>query len=493
MAFVLALFFNVSHAQLDDAGLSEDLETSTTPEPFDDAGFSDNAEIPDSPELPDDADPSGKRVKVELSGYAEMEFGQIMGGKHQAFLFSDFSGEGKDEIKAPIWRHRTYAAVGVHATINDRLKIDVVPGLRLFYNTIPEPYEKTNVNSNDQLLGKYFGAYIDEAAGRIKIGDLDDPLFEVGIGRFRYKYNQQARNLGEYLFRTGTYPGYFISQFDLAFARLSGFYLRSFLLDGRLSQDILLTMGTEIHPYHNWSLTYLVDADLGGFLNIGAGIMFANLIETEPDRVTPKTDMNSYMNADGDTSYYTFKGVKPMGRLCFDPKRFFDTKIFGEEDLKIYAEAAILGVKDYKAYMYDVDTSVVPDTSYRNFYDNMKERIPIVIGFNFPAFKILDVLSIELEYCGGLYPNSYDEIITAYNPQPFCELKGSATQELYKKDNWKWSIYARKTVLDGFTITAQAARDHIRTESVHPKLADNEETLVRWNNWHWWLKLGFGF
>ena len=65
-----------------------------------------------------------------------------------------------------------------------------------------------------------------------------------------------------------------------------------------------------------------------------------------------------------------------MARVCFDFKKFFNTNIFGDQDLKLYCEAAILGVKDYKLY-----------------YNNLVQRIPVMVGFNVPAFKILDLIA----------------------------------------------------------------------------------------------------
>ncbi len=68
----------------------------------------------------------------------------------------------------------------------------------------------------------------------------------------------------------------------------------------------------------------------------------------------------------------------------------FLQRLFGKNDLKLYAEGAILGCENYPGW-------------YNNIYD----RMPIMFGFNFPTFKLLDVLAIEAEYFPSPYKNSY--------------------------------------------------------------------------------------
>ena len=48
------------------------------------------------------------------------------------------------------------------------------------------------------------------------------PAFNLDVGYFPFKYNGDAWNLGEYLFRTGTYPQFLITNFDFAASRVAG-------------------------------------------------------------------------------------------------------------------------------------------------------------------------------------------------------------------------------------------------------------------------------
>ena len=45
---------------------------------------------------------------------------------------------------------------------------------------------------------------------------------DLAVGYFPYKYNPEARNLGEYLFRSGTYPVYLTNDYDFPLARVAG-------------------------------------------------------------------------------------------------------------------------------------------------------------------------------------------------------------------------------------------------------------------------------
>jgi len=60
-----------------------------------------------------------------------------------------------------------------------------------------------------------------------------------------------------------------------------------------------------------------------------------------------------------------------MARVSLDPKTFLPfSGIFGKRDLKLYGEALVIGLKNYK-----------------EIYNKIWQRIPITFGFNFPGFK----------------------------------------------------------------------------------------------------------
>ena len=132
-------------------------------------------------------------------------------------------------------------------------------------------------------------------------------------------------------------------------------------------------------------------------LDVGAGIMFDRLITTGPiqgekpvDQSVRSTYRNTYLTDNGALDTLSWGGTKVMARVSFDPKGILPaglSKIFGKEDGKIYAEASILGLNSIKAYKKSIvngDTTLVIDDSM-NFYSNIKQRIPVMIGFNIPT------------------------------------------------------------------------------------------------------------
>jgi hypothetical protein len=325
---------------------------------------------------------------------------------------------------------------------------------------------------------------IREAQGSYCFFGLDKPYLELSAGVFPYKYDPDARNLGEYLFRTGTYPGYIITNFDDPKAIVTGFRLGS-TLAGSLRQDLIFSTERQIQPYHDFSLSYLLGYSPLPALGLGAGASFNRLISVHTAYTDPKKPGNRYVNSAGDTLYYTFRGTKLMGRLTFDPKYFFGSlkRIFGSEDLHVYGEAAVLGVKNYP----NTDTLINPD-----YYGDLSKRIPVMVGFNIPAFKILDVLSLEAEWYGCEYPDIYYRL----NQQdgsimPAPSTIAASQQHDYVLDNWKWSVYARKTFMNSFCITAQAARDHLRHRIVSELYNDEEGLLRTPGDWYWMLKISF--
>jgi hypothetical protein len=78
----------------------------------------------------------------------------------------------------------------------------------------------------DNLRPQYL-FYPHDVEGTYSLGDMERPFLTLGFGVFPFKYNPDVRNLGEYLYRTGTYPPTMSNTFDFPLARLTGFRLMS--------------------------------------------------------------------------------------------------------------------------------------------------------------------------------------------------------------------------------------------------------------------------
>jgi len=398
------------------------------------------------------------RIAFTPHGGTSLEVGQIVKG---------ISGTSLSDTMHHQWIEKTLMQLGFTTVVNERLRILLSGECMMTYSKIRlsgSTYETTYPT---------FSFYVNQGEGIYSIGDLERPILEVGVGYFPFSYNPDIRNLGLYLFRTGTYPGYMINEFDTPFSRLCGLHLKSTYIRA-LSFDLLLTTETDFYPAGDGTLSGLIGYKLGKILDIGAGISFSHLFSINEEYTTPKTWGNFYFTAGDsvDTMHYTFRGTKVMGRLSIDPKGFFPSVgIFGKEDLKIYGEGCILGLEDQGP-----------------LYDTLSQRLPIMFGFNIPAFKLLDVLSLEIENYPSPLANSNEYVFTAWVPQPY-----PAPDSAYRKDDWKWSVYARKTIANGVFCVFQVARDHMRPVTHDIKSSDRADVLIAADDWYWILKCGFSF
>ena len=160
----------------------------------------------------------------------------------------------------------------------------------------------------------------------------------------------------------------------------------------------------------------------------------------------------------------------------------------GKEDLKIYGEYAILGLKDYPRY-----------------YNNISERMPVMFGFDIPTFKFLDVLAFEAEYYTSPYfGNNSQTLYDGYDyPVPIPD--PNWTDEEYNTDHglvtttahrWKWSLYGSKAFGKNFRIVAQAARDHSRFQTSlydQPYYLFDGDVTVGAKDWYYLFRAVWSF
>jgi hypothetical protein len=416
----------------------------------------------------DDAGSAGidrKPLKIATG----IEQGMIVHGRDEEYV---------TEYGEQQWLSRLGVWLNQEVVIRDRLIFRMGVG-GMFWYSFPE------MEGQSHTLNTKFGPGVAQATGIYKLGNIDSPLFEFQFGYFPFKYNNEAQNLGEYLLRSGAYPGYIDGgSWNIigdALYRCMGVRLSNYLLDKTIKQHVIVSMERDYPPMYDFALTYIGDASIGKAFDIGAGVCLTH-IPVKPKKTTPENVKNRYlgdralsqkegvsnMGLGVDTlpekEYYTFTGVKLMGKVCIDPKVFFSADIFGAEDLKIFAEAAILGVKDYPFY-----------------YDDISKRIPIMFGFNIPTFKILDVFSVQIEYYGCEFENSLENLfmyqipvwyVENYDPLSHDDSTTYANnsmpddygtyREYYQNDNWKWSINLSRSFGKHFTVFAQFANDNMR-------------------------------
>lgn len=329
------------------------------------------------------------------------------------------------------------------------------------------------------------------------------------VGTFPYKYNPDAKNLGEYLYRSGTYPGFlFTTEGWLLMNRASNYSYGTMLtlaqLNGALKHNFSLFMETVYYPIGDFSPGYDFSYTSKWF-EFGGGAVFHHYLPLKPSTLEPKSDENTYIrqtNAAGDTTIYlgpnmngadyndptvsvehrwTHKGIKVMGRAALNLNHLLPVEIRNPEDLRLFTEIAVLGWENQPLY-----------------YEKREERMPIMFGINVPTFKLLDVLSLQGEYYASPFNN-----INRYNSAslPIWEAStagafptdpntGKVILTSNHEDDWKWSVYGKKTINKVMGIHIQVASDHLRLMSGPRQLKMSDAPLTSTpSEWYYLIRL----
>jgi hypothetical protein len=438
------------------------------------------------------------------------------------------------------WMHRSGAWVNLKGQRGERLSLDLLIGGTY--------WTATKEQSDPNTKARFFAASVPRLDVTYKFGDVEDPFLKLNGGIFNYKYNEHSKNLGEYAFRSGTYPGW-VSTGGLTFVGTAGAQITGFKLSqsvGAFSHDLLASLETEVIPTYDLTLTYMAKYNWNNVVKVGGGVQLARIMPAVPSRTNPNriadanhpsgynpNVSNRYFKHDGEwfldwpeyylnlmshpsttgadsaryiramavldsargrdiggtpldggagaplinVSYENYKasGVKPIATLAFDPKPLLGgLSMLSKNDLVVYGEAALLGVKDYPI-----------------FYDDWTKRLPVMVGFNFPTFKLLDVLSLEVEHYGSQYPDNYFMLMSGGvqgMPWPTITESGGFSKSDWAGDDWKWSVFAQRTLVDGVSMSLQVARDHSRawafpTGKTHWGIFNKDE------GYYWMLRL----
>lgn len=417
-----------------------------------------------------------------FSGYASFQAGEVYKGEGITMV-------GNNKTYSHKWMETAFAGLMAEAAISDHLKVLVAMEGELDFSF----YINTGSVAQDRpTLFPRTGLNIKHAEGIYSFGNPEGLFFQLEAGLFPYKYNPDVRNLGEYLFRSFPYPQFIMNVFDRPYADVAGLRIGN-NIGSSFHQDVLLT--SEIHnfPYEDFSLSYVANYNFAKVVEVGAGINFDRLFSVNSQYTTPpdSADGNQYFSPSDNTGFYSYSGIITAARLSIDPKRFLPEGIFGDQDLRLYSEFAILGLKDYP-----VDTNrSIP------YYTNIWERMPVTVGFNFPVcapllsklmgFQLLDLLNSEIEYYDNRFTNSYR---ISYNLSvPLPDTKGDAVSQ--KGDNLRWSLYMKRNFGKNFLFIVQIAKDHLIPESfstIEDK-SDRTDVLKNHGDWWWIAKMQFAF
>jgi hypothetical protein len=443
----------------------------------------------------------GELVRNPTQVGTSIDFGQIVKGQI-------WDGQTPPSAGNEVTRNQTITRTGVYLTesgvYNERLTIQLTIG-GLFWFALPETRD-----FQDRRV--QFGPGVGQAQAVYAFGaDPSAPAATLQFGLFPHKYSESV-NLGEYLYRSGTYPAALVSggwsYLNAAAYMAQGINVTVPMLNGMLKHNFTVFIERDLQPTNDLSPGYMLTARPLGFIELGAGVVWAHAISLNSARLDPKgperdpSGLNAYSKSTGrpingdtaatpspcasgvtsDCGYYTFKGFKTSARAALDIGMLLGSDMIKANDFKIYSEVALLGVED-QPY----------------FYEKKIERMPVMFGVNLPTLGILDRLAVEAEYRKSPFPNSNVAVLQYQVPIPVVnayELDEDGVSLKYdpddaKYDDWKWTVYARRRVIDGINIYAQAASDHLRhfNRSAAPGA---EPATPKASDWYYVFRLEFG-
>lgn len=406
--------------------------------------------------------------KFQIGGNGSIMFGQLANGYKYG-----------DNLAEKHWQYFYSGRVDMTSTPTEwfktKLSLEITSGW-------PVEFESNIMKS---LMTEAFKPNLPQAVGIFNF-DFDFMTLMIESGMMEYAFNNQVKNLGNYLYRSQAYPFYLTTELDYIYSNLVGFRFETGFLEDNLKVGAMMNSTISKPPFFDINLGLFASYTMPNKLfDFGFGIVFDRLIAMDPE----ETDFEGRKNILVDSTI-GLRATKLDLRVTLDPKVFFpDLDIFGENDLIIYGEAAILGTKDPDYYPIDPEYPSEDDDLYPR--PNLIHRMPIMFGLNIPTFKVLDYLTFEIEFCK--YPYPFDWAGTGgLVISPNTVMPTGEKIELYRnRDNIKWSLYAKKSI-SNFDFITIFANDHKTYISHNAESASYTEQSLRRNwDWHWYVKLQY--
>jgi hypothetical protein len=339
------------------------------------------------------------------------------------------------------------------------------------------------------------------------------------VGYFPYKYNADARNLGEYMFRSEAYPTLIQTNkwIWLEEERFRAIGLKLTLGSESFKHDFCLFGETNQHPIFDFSPAYIATWKVSSAFTLGGGISFHRYLSPNdksrkqltrdyyyyenftipagqpgsPDSARPKTTMprltedirniaaqnglseedyfNDPANVGLDSQLVRFdnRATKLMLFVGFDFNHLlgWDPKVKGP--FEFYGEIAQLGLQNYPI-----------------FYTHYSQRLPIMLGFSVPTFGMLKTLSFEVEFLANPNIESDANIYNNLDLPP----SNAHRYQVYDKDNLKWSLYASRDILTSLSIIVQFANDHLRLANYNAR-PESVPVTNQGQHWYWLTRI----
>ncbi|HEX2958195.1 MAG TPA: hypothetical protein VHO70_15280 [Chitinispirillaceae bacterium] len=417
-----------------------------------------------------------KRVpKVALSGYGYYMFGQLISG-----IYGD-EWETPTTILEHLWTNTFLLHLSLVINAPDWLTLKFGGE---FY------MQHTQAGKTDKRV--FFRKIRTDISPEIEVSvhhAFNFPIFtslRMRTGIFPYMFNPEVKTLGNYLFRSTVHPLSVQNKVDYPWAKIIGSVGEVGLFEDRVRLETIVTKENSYVPFYDYTPAFaLYFKTRNEIIDIGGAVAFQYALQSKYTRME-------------DSLHKKWQGTKLDFRAVFDPKPIFGGMDFlGKDQLRIYTELAFLGLKD----SLEVDTSNLanlrtldPDSAALKGLmfpaNSILHRMPFMIGINFPTLKIVDLLSLELEWFYSPYANDWFGLFDAEKPiarQPCC-LK--QWDNYINKDNFSWSLHTTKSI-GKFEVRGIFGRDHTIYTLSNLHVGNFEQTMKRPKDWHWNIQLRY--
>jgi hypothetical protein len=370
--------------------------------------------------------------KIKLSGFGYYMFGQIEHG-----MYGDDYTDGSSF--SHLWVSTSLIHLNVTSDATDWFTAKL--GLEMYADF---PLKGSNAMDKSSYFRNY-KSYLASAEG-IMHWNFDNSIISslvVESGLFPYTINPEVKTLGNYLYRSTVHPVSVQNKVDYPWADLLGVRAEAGLMEDKVKIAAFLTSEFTYVPFFDFTPAFSVSYAPNKVIDVAGAIAFYHAIQADCALLS-------------DSIGQKWQGTKIDARVIFDPKPLFGgLGCMGSEECKIYSEIAILGLKD----TVEVDTSGIGALGVKFPENSLWHRIPFMIGFNVPTFKILNGFAVELEWFNSPYANDWYGL---YSQQSSSARQPSTAEQwnnYINDDNFKWSIHLDK-VVGNFEVRSIIGSDH---------------------------------
>ncbi len=307
----------------------------------------------------------------------------------------------------------------------------------------------------------------------------------IESGLFQYSDNPETKDLGNYMFRSMARPMFVYTQDDYPWADMQGMRAEIGLLNDKVKLDGIVNFSSRYLPFHDLDIAATASYTPNKIISILGGVDFEHAVRFD--------------GFTSDTVDRKYRDMKDEAVVIFDPKPLFGNwegctnpllggKLFNDEDLKIYGEAAVLGQRD--SVIDDNPSDSIPKPIW--FLGMPVQRMPMTLGFNIPTLRLLDYLSLEVEWWKDPYPDNWLGAFDNTAMQTGLEyIAGPGVEGLYLQNRVRWALSLDKSI-SKFEIKACAASDHVLYQAFKPDEEGGFEQTLRYHgNWQWWIELRY--